>query len=302
MPGDGPESLWLHANGLPFHALASGPADGPLVLLLHGFPETSRSFRHQVPALAAAGHRAVAPDLRGYGRSGTRGPYDLATLAADVAGLVRALGRERATVIGHDWGGAVAWAAAALEGATVERLAVLNCPHPLTMAAELRRNPRQLRRSWYIGFFQLPLLPEWLLSRDRAAGVARALRGGAAIRDAFPPEELERAREVFSRPGALAGPLGYYRAAFRNALRPGAGPRFSPIAAPTLVVWGARDRFLGRETVAPEKVARRLAPGNVPEFAFLEDAGHFVHEEAPERVNAILGEWMGRTGTAGTGR
>ncbi len=287
------EELRLDANGMRFFALADGPAGGPLVLLLHGFPELSRSWRHQLPALAAAGYRAVAPDLRGYGGSDLGGPYDLGTLARDVAGLVSALGRQRAVVCGHDWGGAAAWAAAVLEPQAVERLVVLNCPHPGVMAEELAVNPRQLRRSWYMLFFQLPALPEWLLGRRRAAGVARALRGGAFVRSAFPPEELEIYRQAFARPQALTAALGYYRAAFRSPAALRREGRRRPIRAPTLVVWGVRDRFLGPETVELGKMARYFAPGNLPAVRHVEGAGHFVQNEAPERVNAEILGWLG---------
>ncbi|HKP09584.1 MAG TPA: alpha/beta fold hydrolase, partial [Gaiella sp.] len=135
------ETLSLNANGIGFHALADGPADGPLVLCLHGFPELGRSWRHQLPALASAGYRAVAPDLRGYGETELRGPFDLPTLVEDVACLVAALGRERAVVMGHDWGGAVAWSVAARRPSVVERLVVLNCPPPQILARAIVRSP-----------------------------------------------------------------------------------------------------------------------------------------------------------------
>jgi pimeloyl-ACP methyl ester carboxylesterase len=284
--------LTLRANGLSFSALAAGPEDGPLALLLHGFPELSRSWRHQLPALSAAGYRAVAPDLRGYGDSGRGGPYDLDTLTADVAGLVRALGRERAVVIGHDWGGAIAWGTAVLRPEVVDRLVVLNCPHPAVLAEELVRNPRQLLRSSYMLFFQLPLVPEWTLTRRHAAAVARALRGGSAVRSAWPREELDRYREAFLRPGAASAALGYYRAAFRRPAGFRRAALAHPIAAPTLVVWSARDRFLGVEMIAPARMAPYLAPGNVPRIVLLEDAGHFVQNEAPARVNAAVVGWL----------
>jgi len=288
------EELRLRANGLDVFALASGPEDGPLVLLLHGFPELSRSWRHQLPALAAGGWRAVAPDLRGYGRSGKDGPYDLRTLARDARALIRALGRERAVVVGHDWGGAVAWATAVYEPEVVERLVVLNCPHPGVMAEELRRNPRQLARSWYMFLFQLPWLPEWILTRDGASAVGRALRGGSQVRQAWPREETAHYQEAMLRPGAARGALGYYRAIFRSPLSLQREGRAHPIAVPVLVLWGARDRFLGRETVDLGRMTPYLAPGNVPEVVFLEEAGHFLQSEAPERVNEELLRWMGR--------
>lgn len=288
-----PRELRLRANGLDFFALEDGPQDGPPVLLLHGFPELSRSWRHQLPALGAAGWRAVAPDLRGYGQSGKDGPYDLRTLAQDVAGLVGALGRERAVVCGHDWGGAVAWGTAVYRPDVVERLVILNCPHPGVMEEQLRHNPRQIRRSLYIFFFQLPWIPEWLLTRNGAAGVARMLRGGSAVREAWPREETDHYRRAFLQPGAAGAALGYYRAAFRSwgaARRDG---RARPIAAPTLVVWGALDRFLGRETVDPARMGPYFVAGNAPAIRFLEEAGHFVQNEAPERVNAALLGWLG---------
>jgi pimeloyl-ACP methyl ester carboxylesterase len=284
--------LRLHANGLDFHALADGPEDGPLVLLLHGFPELSRSWRHQLPALAAAGFRAVAPDLRGYGKTDKRGPYDLRTLAADVAALVRALGRERAVVVGHDWGGAVAWGAAMYEPAVVERLVILDCPHPYVLARELRSNPRQALRSLYMLFFQLPWLPEWLLTRHGAAAVGRALRGGSFVRSAWPREETAHYQQAFLAPGAAAAALGYYRAAFRASFRRGLGKR-TRIAVPLLIIWGRQDRFLGLETVSRDRLAPWLAPGNVAELRVLEDAGHFVQNEAPARVNEALLDWLG---------
>jgi epoxide hydrolase 4 len=286
------EERTIRANGVELFARAAGPERGPLVVLLHGFPESSRSWRHQLPALAAAGWRAVAPDLRGYGRSTKEGPYDLRTLAADVAGIVRGLGRERAAVVGHDWGGAAAWAAATLQPEVVDRLAVLNCPHPAVLAREIARNPRQLLRSLYVLAFQLPLVPEWLLTRRRAALVAALVRGGSAVRGVWPRDVLDEYRESFLRPGAARAALGYYRAAVRGP-RVFRGARAHPIRAPTLVVWGARDPALLEETVALSKMAPYFAPGNAPRVVRLADAGHFVQNEAPERVNAALVGWLG---------
>lgn len=287
------EEIRLRAGGIDFFALADGPAGGPLVLLLHGFPELSRSWRRQVPALAAAGYRAVAPDLRGYGRTGKDGPYDLATLSRDVRDLVRGLGRERAVVVGHDWGGAVAWATAVLEPRVVEQLVVLNCPHPGGMADELRGNFRQMARSAYMLFFQLPWLPEWVLTRRGAEAVGRALRGGSHVREAWPREETAHYQRAMLEPGAARGALGYYRAIFRRPLSLRREGRAHPIAAPTLIVWGARDRFLGLETVAPEKLAPYLTPANRAERVLVEEAGHFVQSEAPDRVNEALLRWLG---------
>ena len=288
------EELWIDAGGLRMHALADGPVDGPLVVLLHGFPELSRSWRHQLPALAAEGYRAVAPDQRGYGETELRGPYDPATLARDVVGLVHALGRERATLVGHDWGGAVAWIVARDHPEAVERLVALNCPPPALLARELVRNPRQLRRSWYVFFFQLPVLPERRMARDGAAVVARALIGGSHVRAAWSLEEIDAYRAAFARPGRAKAAIDWYRAAFRRALVPRRRRHRPLVSAPTLLLWGAEDRFLGLELVDRAKLATVLAPGNEPSVVVLEHAGHFVQNEAPERVNAELLRWLGQ--------
>lgn len=290
----GIEELSLVANGIRFHALAAGPDPGPLVLMLHGFPELARSWRHQLPALADAGYRAVAPDLRGYGETDLRGPYDVGTLVRDVTGLIRALGRDRAVVVGHDWGGAVAWETAARAPERVERLVAINCPPPAALADAMRRSRAQLRKSWYILFFQLPWLPERRMAKDGAAVVARALLGGAHRRGTWPAEEIEAYRAAFARPGRAKAAIDWYRAAFRPTLR--RRRRSTPrarIAAPTLVLWGVEDRFLERELVSPGVLRRVLADGNVPEMVFVDDAGHFLQNEAPDRVNEELVRWLG---------
>ena len=287
------ESLILTANGIGFHVLADGPADGPLVLCLHGFPELGRSWRHQLPALAEAGYRAVAPDLRGYGETELRGPYGVTTLVDDVAGLVAALGRERATVVGHDWGGAVAWSVAALRPSVVERLVAVNCPPPSELSRALLRSPAQLMKSWYILFFQLPWLPERRMAANGAEVVARALVGGSHRRGVWPPDELAAYSASFARPGRAKAAIDWYRASFRGALRPGRPRRLPRISAPTLVLWGVEDRFLGRELVGPDCLRRVLAEGNLPTVVWIEDAGHFVQNEAPERVNDELMRWLG---------
>ncbi len=283
----------VEAASLRFHALAQGPEDGPLVLLLHGFPELSRSWRHQLPALAAAGYRAVAPDLRGYGGTDALGPYDVRTLARDVDALIGALGRERATVVGHDWGGVIAWAAAHLHPDRVERLAIMNAPHPVLMKKELTASGDQRHRSRYILQFQVPFLPERRLSRDRGAAIARALRGGSYVRDAWPDEELEHYRRAFDEPRKLRGPLAYYRTAFRNALLR-RGPRLpGRIEVPTLVLWGMRDRFLAPSFADPQALERFVRDLTVVP---IDDAGHFVQNEAPERVSDELVRWLQASG------
>ena len=277
---------WVHreeqVNGVRLHRVEAG--EGPPVVLLHGFPEFWWGWRRQLPALADAGFRGVAPDLRGYNFS-EKPPgiasYRVETVAADVAALIDALGVERAHLVGHDWGGVVAWYVAMLHPERVDRLVVMNAPHPAAFRRELRRG-RQALRSWYAGAFQLPLLPE---AAFRAGGyrlVDRVFRGGAGRRGVFTPEELARYREAAARPGALSAMLHYYRAAVRFPR-----PRTRAIPHETLLIWGERDPALGVE------LTRGLEPW-VPNLRVrrIPHAGHWVQHEAPDRVNALLATFL----------
>src|SRR5947209_404142 len=234
--------------------------DGPPVVLLHGFPEFWYSWRHQIPALAAAGFRVIAPDLRGYNLSSKPAEvsaYEPRRLAGDVAELIAERGASRAGLAGHDWGAAVAWITAMAHPQVVERLAILNVPHPRRMLEALSRPGKQLGRSWYMFFFQLPWLPEegvragdWLAFRR---GFEHDARPGA-----FTPPDIARYREAWSQPGAATATINWYRAAMRGRV-PGRGGRggsggsggsggpggsdgpgaaIQPIQAPTLVIWG----------------------------------------------------------------
>jgi pimeloyl-ACP methyl ester carboxylesterase len=274
-------------GGVRLHYVEAGPADGLPVVLLHGFPEFWYSWRRQLPALAAAGLRAIAPDMRGYNLSDKprgRRAYDTDRLADDVAGLIGSLGVESAHVVGHDWGGVAAYATAMRHPEVVRRLVVLNVPHPARMIAALR-TVRQLRRSWYVFMFQIPALPERLLAHDDYAFAKRSLRAGAA-RGAFGNEDLELYAQAWSQPGALTGMLNYYRAIPLRT--PGQTlAAMTPIVAPTLVIWGERDRYIGSELAEPE-------PRWVPDVRVqrIPDATHWVQHEAPERVNELLVEFL----------
>jgi pimeloyl-ACP methyl ester carboxylesterase len=276
-------------GGVTLHYVEAG--EGPLVVLLHGFPEFWYSWRHQIPALAAAGFRVVAPDMRGYNLSskpaGWRA-YDADLLADDVAGLIRSLGAENARVVGHDWGAAVAYSTAMRHPEVVERLAILNVPHPERMVRALR-TVRQLRKSWYMFFFQIPWLPETAMRRGGFSFPKRSLRSG--VPGTFSDADLQRYVQAWSEPGALTGMVNYYRAALRQSPR-SVMSRMKPFEAQTLVIWGERDRFIGAELAEP---LPRLVPNarveRVPE------AGHFVQSEAPERVNELLGAFLAETGS-----
>jgi epoxide hydrolase 4 len=278
-------------GGVRLHYVEAGPSDGPLVVLLHGFPEFWYAWRSQLPALAHAGFHVVAPDLRGYNLSDKprgRRAYRVDALADDIVGLIANFGVDSADVVGHDWGGGVAYATAMRHPAAVRRLAILNMPHPARMLAALR-TARQLRKSWYVFVYLLPALPEWLLARDDYSFAKRSLRAGA--RGAFSDEDLDRYVEAWSQPGALTAMVNYYRASMRSSPRK-ALAAMAPIAAPTLVIWGERDRYIGSELAEPEP---RWAP-NV-RVQRIPDASHWVQHEAPERVSELLVEFFRAEGS-----
>ncbi len=270
-------TTYFDVAGLRLHAAAAGAEGAPLVVLLHGFPEFWYEWRHIMGLLAAAGFRVIAPDQRGYNLSGKSGPYDLRAVAGDIVNLIAAAGCETAHVVGHDWGGAVAWAVAAWHPQRVQRLAVINLPHPLAMADALAHfNLRQYLRSTYVAFFQIPGLPEWLLRRNNFAVLKRTLRSTSSP-GAFPDADLDRYIEAWSQPGALSAMLGWYRAVWRSRAQVLASrAQFDRIAAPTLLLWGERDAALGVELA--EASVPHMADGRLVRFA---EASHWLPAESP---------------------
>jgi pimeloyl-ACP methyl ester carboxylesterase len=276
---------YVEVNGVRLHYAEAG--SGPLVVLLHGFPEFWYSWRHQIAALAQAGYHVVAPDMRGYNLSskpaGWR-EYDAEPLADDIAALIRHFGVENAYVAGHDWGAAVAYLTAMEHPDVVKRLAILNVPHPARMIASFR-TWRQLRKSWYMFFFQLPVIPERLLAANDFAAAKRALR--AESPGAFSDADIERYVEAWSQPGALTTMINYYRAALRRSPRSSLA-RMRPIDVPVLVIWGERDAVLGSELAEPEaKWVSNVRVERIPQ------ATHWVQHDAPERVNELLTGFFG---------
>ena len=267
------------AGAVMLHVVEAGPTDGPAVLLLHGFPDFWFGWRHQIGALAAAGYRVVVPDGRGYTTSDKPhgvAAYRVDRLAADVVGLADTLGLDRFRLVGHDWGGVVAWATATLYPARVERLAVLNAPHPDTWGPYARRHPSQALRSLYVGLFQVPKLPELLLSAGRYRALRRALLDSSRP-GTFTDADLDRYVAAWSEPGALTAMIDWYRALRHRPSRP--LPR---IAAETLVLWGVKDRFL--ETPLAAEAASRCRSARVQLF----EASHWLQAEQPDAVNAAL--------------
>jgi pimeloyl-ACP methyl ester carboxylesterase len=282
---------WSHGtaytNGVRLHYVTQG--DGPLLVLLHGFPEFWYSWRHQIPVLAKH-FTVVAPDLRGYNESDKPvgvSNYRVDLLTADVMGLIRAFGQEQAVIVGHDWGGGIAWAFAADYQPATERLIVLNCPHPGPFQKHLRSNWRQLRRSWYMFFFQIPLLPEFGLRVSARRFVEQAFRGMAIRKEAFPDEELKKYAEAIRKPGAATAAINYYRAAFRETLRNGER-HFAKISCPTLLIWGEEDIALGKE------LTYDMEPyfTNRFEITYVPRCSHWVQQEQPDLVNQYMLEFL----------
>ena len=270
---------YAQVGDVKLHYLEAG--DGPLLVLLHGFPEFWFGWRLQIKPLAEAGFRVVAPDMRGYNLSSKPegiAPYTADQLAADLRGLIQERGAESGLLVGHDWGGTVAWATAMNHPEVVDRLAILNAAHPRRLQQGLR-SPHQLRKSWYFFYFQLPGLPEHHVRADHWQFFQDFL-GDA--RPAYTPEEIERYVEAWSQPGAAAAMINYYRAAVRPPK--GAKTELRPISAPTLVIWGQRDSYLGPELAEPD---HDDVP-NLDRVERLPEASHWVHHDEHERVTQLL--------------
>jgi pimeloyl-ACP methyl ester carboxylesterase len=281
------ESIDVTTNGIRLRVRVAGPKESRrLALCLHGFPESSYSWRYQMKLLADLGYRVWAPDLRGYGKSDKPrrvADYRMDELVQDVAGLIDAAKADEVVLIAHDWGGAVAWDFVLRRLRKVDRFVVMNLPHPRRLAEHLFRIGPQLRRSWYMFFFQLPFVPERYLARDGHRAIAAAFRGMAVDKSRFPPAVLKVYQDSAAEPGALFGMLAYYRAAFRY--RPKA--RHPKLKTPTLMIWGEEDTALGKElTYRTDELVEDLT------IRYLPRVSHWVQQEAPETVNAILAAWL----------
>lgn len=269
------------AAGVMLSCIEAGPADGPLVILLHGFPEDAQSWSAQIEALAAAGHHVLAPDQRGYADSDKPvgvAAYGLDLLADDVIALADGLGYDHFDLAGHDWGGAAAWWTATRNPERVRRLVILNGPNPVAMKSYLKTSASQRRHSAYIAFFQLPVLPEIVLGAGGFALLRRTLTRSSRP-GAFSAAALARYREQWSQPGAMTAMLNWYRAL---RIKPRARPS-NRVTPPTLILWGAGDAFLERGLA--EACAKICDDARL---VFLEDATHWVLHEQPDAINAAL--------------
>ena len=285
---------WIHQeviiNGVRLHYVEAG--EGPLVILLHGFPEFWYSWRHQIPALAQAGYRVIAPDMRGYNTSEKPpgvGAYRIDLLTADAAGLLRMFGGEEGGfLVGHDWGGVVAWHTAALYPELVQKLVILNAPHPDRYLEVLRAVPAQQRMSWYVAFFQLPWLPERLLPRTPAL-VKRFFLTSGARPEHLSDDDARQYAAALNQPGARTAMLNYYRNMGRRMLtkRVREAPRVLPM--PTLVLWGKYDVALYIANADPERL-RRWVPHLEVEVL---ETSHWVQNDAPKQVNELMLRFLG---------
>jgi pimeloyl-ACP methyl ester carboxylesterase len=276
--------IWT--NGIRLHAVEAGPEDGRLLILLHGFPELWYGWRHQIEPLAEAGFRVLVPDLRGYNLSdkpaGVKS-YGMKVLGRDVLGLIDEAGRDRACIAGHDWGGAVAWWLGVRHPERIEKLALLNIPHPVVMRRHLMSHPSQLLKSWYIFFFQLPWFPEREMRAGNWAFPARTLRGSSR-RGTFSDADLHVYRRAWSAPGAATAMINWYRAALWAHPRWPKDPR---VRVPTLLLWGTRDRYLNSDMAQPS-----LDLCDQGRLVLLEEATHWLHHEEPDKVNVLLADFF----------
>lgn len=282
---------WQHhfikTNNIRLHCVIQG--EGDLVILLHGFPEFWYSWRHQIPVLARH-FKVVVPDLRGYNDSDKPSSgYDLDTLTTDICGLIESLGYLKAHIVGHGWGGAIAWNLAQRFPHLLDRLAVLNAPHPQRFMHELVGNLDQLRRSWYLFALQVPALPEWLIQQNLSSIIRSLFQEQAVRKGAFTAEDTQIYQAALEKPGVLAAVLSYYR----QFLSPqnwmahwGRSP--APIHSPTLVLWGEEDCFFSQSLV---KGMEHLVAAPL-QLKLLQHCGHWIQQEVPQTVNRELLDFL----------
>jgi pimeloyl-ACP methyl ester carboxylesterase len=276
---------YIHANNLNFHYVEDGDYNNELVILLHGFPEHWHSWRNQIPFLSRKYH-VVAIDMRGYNLSDKPKDikdYRLELLVNDVKEIIQELGYEKAHIIGHDWGGAVAWGFASMYPEMLNKLIILNSPHPIGMVKAMKTS-LQLLHSWYILFFQLPTIPELSLSINDYKMAAESLRKTSIYPEkTFNSEDIERYIESIKIPNALSSMINYYRA----LLRYGIGVRIRKVENKTLIIWGEKDTFLLKDV--NQNIDQYVSDIKIE---YIEDASHWVHRDQPQKVNNIIDEFL----------
>lgn len=285
------EGTWQHeyivSNGIRLHYVTQG--EGPLMLMLHGFPEFWYSWRHQIPEFAK-NYKVVALDLRGYNDSDKpqeESAYVMSELITDIEGVIKGLGYDRCILVGHDWGGAIAWYFAYAHPEMVERLIVLNLPHPAKFAEGLR-TPQQLMRSWYTFFFQIPALPEFLIQMSDYQMIENAFMGMAVDKSTFSQADIEAYKDAAAKRGALTAMINYYRSAFGSFGQ----QEWSLLDVPTLMIWAEEDTALGKElTYGTEEYVRDFQVHYIP------NCSHWVQQERPELVIQYIREFLAQPKT-----
>lgn len=276
------EHKYIETNGIKLHVVQQGPEEGQLVILLHGFPEFWYGWSNQMSYLAAKGFRVWAPDQRGYNLSDKPkkvSDYRMDQLSADVASLIKASGKEKVILVGHDWGGIVAWRVAREYPELLHKLIILNAPHELAMSKQLLQHPLQILKSSYIAFFQLRGIPEKIFGMSNWKAVEKALVSSSR-KGTFSEEELQNYRTAWSQPGAMRSMINWYRALVANYTSSDVPSR---VTVPTFLIWGAKDQFLGSELASKSLEFCENGRG-----VLLGEATHWVHHEEPERVNKLI--------------
>lgn len=276
------EHSHIETNGIKLHVVQAGPKSGVPVVLLHGFPEFWYGWRNQIPALVEAGCRVIIPDQRGYNLSdkpkGVKN-YRVEELVKDIIGLIDALEYEKVNLVGHDWGAVVAWTLAILHPERLHKLGIMNVPHPAVMRRFLTRDLEQMRRSWYVFFFQLPWFPERFMSADDWRGAVSALRGSGKVHT-FTKADVAKYKEAWSQPGAMTSMLNWYRAVIRHMPKLPSDPR---VKVRTLMMWGVKDFALSHRMARPSM--DYVDEGNL---IFFPEATHWVQHDEAEEVNHYL--------------
>jgi pimeloyl-ACP methyl ester carboxylesterase len=285
-------SQYIQTNNVNLHVLTDGPENGTPVILLHGFPEFSYGWRKQIPAFTAAGFRVIVPDQRGYNLSDKPkgiSAYDVNILAKDIIGLFDHFGIQKAKLAGHDWGAVVAWTVALNHPDRLEKLAILNVPHPDVMTRFVLENSEQRKKSWYVYFFQIPFLAEWALGKNDFHNLARMLVGSGR-KSTFTKDDIAEYKKAWSQKGALTGMINWYRAIVRRNLKYVFQRKKIParrVTTPVLMLWGKRDVALSHEMAQPS-----IDLCDQGKIFFFDKATHWVQHDEADAVNKQLLEFL----------
>lgn len=280
-----PKSSFAEVNGIKLHVMRAGYTEGEPVVLLHGYPEFWYGWHNQINPLAEAGYRVIMPDQRGYNLSDKPqgvDAYSMDKLVADVIGLIDFLEYDKVRLVGHDWGAAVAWSVAMRHPERLKQLVIMNVPHPKVFIETVRTNPEQMLKSWYMGFFQIPGLPEQLMKLTNYAQFASIMRNQAKLRD----DQIQRYIEAWQQPNAMTNMINWYRAIARTRTDM---PNDGRVTVPTLMFWGMEDFALSHTMAEPS-----MEYCDEGRIVFFKDGSHFVQHDKADRVNELLLEFFGK--------